>query len=85
MARFALRNQKKIAESLGKDYLDLLLRSLKEHFSKTEVIEEHTYETLKQKVVHVQSVQKNTDTTFEFVIIGKTYDVYRLAYYSAMS
>jgi len=85
MSRFILRNQDKISKALGKDYVKLLLDSLKDHFNSNKEIEEHTYENLKYKIIHIQNVQKNTDSIFEFAIVKKTFDVYTLAYYSCMS
>jgi hypothetical protein len=85
MPRYILRNQDKISASLGKDYVKLLLNSLKDHFKSNKEIEEHTYENLKYKIIHVHNVQKNTDSIFEFAIVKKTFDVYTLAYYSCLS
>jgi len=85
MPRFALRNQRKIEGAFCREYLNLLLRSLKAHFDSHDEIEELTYENEKHKVIHVENVQLNTDGLFEFYMIRKTYDVYLLAYKSAIS
>ncbi|MBR8535427.1 hypothetical protein KDU71_07630 [Carboxylicivirga sediminis] len=85
MPRYALRNQQKIQQAFGVDFLRLLLASLKEHFNSHIEIEEHTYDNEKFRVIHVPNVQPNTDSFFEFYVIAKKYDVYRLAYKSTMS
>ena len=88
MSRFSLRNQAKIEKALGKPYLELLLKSLKLYFETSTEIEEHYYAHLDNgkgcQIIHVPNVQKNTDSWFEFVITRKTFNVYNLAYYSAM-
>lgn len=83
MARYALRNHKKISNAFGEKYLKLLLKSLDNHFSTNEIIEEKDYPSEKLKVIWVDNVQPNTDSFFEFYVIGKTFDVYRLAYKGA--
>ena len=79
--RYSLRNQDKIIKSFSKEYLDLLKRSLNEAF-KQETIEEHTYENVKYKVIHVTNIQSRTDSFFEFLVVSKHFDVFNLAYYS---
>jgi len=83
MPRFALRNQRKIEGAFCREYLNLLIRSLKAHFACHDEIEELTYHNEKYKVIHVENVQPNTDSLFEFYVIRKTYDVYLLAYKGA--
>ncbi len=81
MARFSLRNQNKIEKTFGYDFLQCLLSSLKKTFE-INIIEEHTYENEKYKIIHSHNVQKNSDSFFELYIISKTYDVFNLAYKS---
>ena len=83
MARYALRNQKKIADAFGNEYLELLLKSLDTYFATAKHIEEHTYEQEDYRIIHANSVQPNTDTFFEFYVIERKFDVYKLAYKSA--
>jgi len=83
MARYALRNQKKITNAFGKDYTELLLKSLDFYFANAKYIEEHDYEGENYKIIHANNVQPNTDSYFEFYLIEKKFDVYRLAYKSA--
>lgn len=82
MKRFRLRKQDKIIEKLGVDFHKWLLKSIQEHFDKHEVIEEHTYENEKFKIIHVDNVQPNTDSFYELYVISVTFDVYLLAYKS---
>lgn len=82
--RYALRNKKKIVAALGVDYHSLLIKSLDLFFKEDEPIQEHKYEGMNQKIIHVPNAQPNTDGLFEFAIISKRFDVYHLAYYSAI-
>ena len=84
MKRFTLRNKEKIIKAHGKDYYDLLISSLKAFFEKTDTITEHEYSGLKHKIIHVPSTFKNSEIDFEFAVISKTFNVYNLAYYSAI-
>lgn len=81
MPRYSLRNQKKIADSLGEDFLKWLKLSLNETF-KQDKIEEHTYDNVRMKVIHSTNVQPKTDSFFELYVVSKTYNVYNLAYKS---
>jgi 5-methylcytosine-specific restriction endonuclease McrBC regulatory subunit McrC len=84
MARFSLRNKKKLVEAFDVEYYNLLIESLKAYFGDEDlVIKEHKYEGLSQKIIHVPNVQPNTDSYFEFVVLRRRFDVYNLAYYSA--
>lgn len=85
MSRFSLRNKDKIINSFGQRYCDLLIDSLTDHFKDNKVIEEHTYEGVNFKIIHVPNIQPKTDSIFEFAITSKMFDVYNLAYYSAIS
>jgi hypothetical protein len=82
--RFSLRNQNKIIKSLGNDYLQLLLNSLKKYFSDNETVKEETIEGGKYTAIFVPSTAKNSEIDFQFIIIDKKYDVYNLAYYSSI-
>jgi len=86
MARFALRNQKKIEEKLGSQFLHWLKESLKQHFANhPEIKTEDRYTNEPYPVIRVENVQPKTDSTFEFYVIAKVYDVYNLAYKGCMS
>lgn len=80
--RYILRNQDKIKDAFGEDFLKYLVLSIKDHFKKHKTIEEHTYEGERFKVIHVDNVQPHTDSFFELYVINKTFDVYLLAYKS---
>lgn len=82
--RCALRNQHKLIVAFGSDYIDIMIKSINEHFKLAKEIIEYTYESEPFKVIHVQSVQPNTDTILEFYVISKKFDMYILAYKSAM-
>lgn len=82
--RFSLRNQNKIVDSFGDRYLSLLIDSLTDYFSKHKEIEERQVENNPHKFIFVPNIQPKTDSEFQFVIISKTFDVYNLAYYSAI-
>lgn len=82
--RYALRNQDKIAAKLGEDYLrNNILASLKAFF--TSITEEEMedfidwYDGDKFYRLRVNDVA-DPDAMQEFYIIGRDYDVYRLAY-----
>ncbi len=82
MARYSLRNQDKIKNSFGEEFLELLISSLNEHFTTAREIVEHEYDNEKFKIIHVDNVQPKTDSFFELFVIKKTFDVYNLAYKS---
>jgi len=83
--RYSLRNKDKIISSLGSDYYNLLIKSLTDYFSETDEIQEHKYEYIDNPVIHVPSGQLKSEAIFEFVIIKKQFNVYNLAYYSAIN
>ena len=84
--RYALRNQDKIRNALGNEFLNVLLASLELHFqSHTEITPIAEYKNEPYPVIWVENAQPNTDSTFEFYIISITFDVYLLAYKSCMS
>jgi hypothetical protein len=82
--RFALRNQDKIAESLGKDYLETLRKSLMAYFAERDEIPEYDIEGGKYRAITVPNSRRGSEIEFVFVIIRKKYDVYNLAYYTSM-
>lgn len=84
MKRFTLRNKEKIIKSFDTDYYELLANSLKNFFQTPKDITEYTYEGLKYPIIHVPSVFPKSEIEFEFLVISKTFDVYNLAYYSAI-
>ncbi len=82
--RFALRNQDKIAARFGDDYLqDHILASLKSFFKS--VTEEELSDFVEQYSddayarLRINDVADDDDMQ-EFYIIGREYDVLRLAY-----
>jgi hypothetical protein len=86
MYRFSLRNQNRIKEKLGEDFLKWLVDSLSVHFNSHEQIEEFEYPDNKEKykVVIVNNVQPHTDSQFELYVISRNFNVYNLAYKSCM-
>lgn len=82
--RYALRNQDKIAEAYSPDYVKCLIESL-DHFFKT-VDEDAIADYWRINTMHspypVLQVNDVADTgaIFEFAIIGRTFDVLRLAF-----
>jgi UDP-2,3-diacylglucosamine pyrophosphatase LpxH len=83
--RYSLRNQYKIKEKLGEEFLKYLLLSLNNHFNINLEIIEYQYDNEKYKVIHVDNVQPKTDSYYELFVIKKTYDVYNLAYKSSVN
>ena len=88
--RYSLRNQSKIAKSLGDDYLLLLLESLNKYFGSLENDPEEIGEVDKygnktnRTFLFVPSANEKSEIEFQFVLLSKTYDIYNLAYYSAI-
>lgn len=78
MARYALRNKDKIADKLGKAWLDMLLATIKgDNAHPVEVGVQGGYKIL-----------EFTDATFSkakhlFAVVGGMYDVVQLAYISS--
>jgi hypothetical protein len=85
MNRFSLRRQDKIENSFGEPFLKCLIDSLTEYFKTHSEIEEFEYPNEKYKIILVNNVQPHTDSTFEFYVISKTFNVFNLAYKSCMS
>ena len=85
--RYTLRRKKKIAESLGEDYLALLVKSLDKYFKENST---HGTNTIKEEeaegynMIFVPSAFERSEIDFQFAIIKKTYNVYNLSYYSAI-
>jgi hypothetical protein len=84
MARYSLRNKHKIKQSLGDIFLNTLILSLNDYFKNSKEIVEYDYQNEKFKVIHVNNIQKNTDSFFELYVLSKTFDVYNLAYKSVI-
>lgn len=84
--RYALRNQDKIATAYSKDYLQQhIIESLHRYFtnvSENEIEEELEYQTINGKEYQVLKINDVVDenSMLEFVIIGRLYDVFRLAF-----
>lgn len=79
MARYALRNQDKIADKLGKARLDMLLATIKDGNA-------HPVEVGMQQGGY--KILEFTDATFSkakhlFAVVGGMYDVVQLAYISS--
>lgn len=81
--RYSLRNQDKIKEVLGEDFLKWLLLSLDYTFKNCEIIE-YDYEKSQYKIIHVQNRHPKSDSFYELYVIRKTFDVYNLAYKSCV-
>lgn len=82
--RFSLRNQDKIVQSFGQAYLSLLIDSLTDYFKDEKEIIEYPLPGEKYNCICVPNIQPKTDSEFQFAVISKTFDVYNLAYYSAI-
>jgi hypothetical protein len=85
--RYSLRNQNKIADAFGIDFLNCLIKSIKKHFEENSIINEFEYpEDNKQlyPIILVENAQPHTDSTFELYITSIKFDVYNLAYKSCM-
>lgn len=84
--RYALRNQEKIASAYGTDYLQQhIIASLYKYFadaSEEEIEEVLEYQTINGKEYQVLQINDvaDEDAMFEFVIVGRQYDVFRLAF-----
>lgn len=80
MSRWALRNQSRIANKLGNKTLNRLVASLDYYFKSNNTIPEidSTGEAFPTKIVVPDT--SRIETSFEFYVTGKTYDVIRLAY-----
>lgn len=85
MSRYSLRNQPKIQNAFGEDFLIWLNKSLKSHFENTDEIVETEFEFGIYNVIYVQNIQPKTDSIFELYVISKMYNVYNLAYKGCMS
>ena len=78
MARYALRNQDKIADKLGKARLDMLLATIKcENAHPVEAGMQSGYEILEFEDAAFSNVKHL------FAIVGGKYDVVQLAYISS--
>ena len=82
--RFSLRNKEKLIKSFDEKYYNLLISSLTNYFNTHIEIIEYEYPSEKYKIIHVNNAQPNTDSIFEFYIISKVFNVYNLAYKSAI-
>ena len=75
MARYALRNQQKISDTFGVDYLNDLLSSLDTYFAKAEYIEENSDRDEPNNFLK----SPHEKGFYEFWIINKKYNIYQLA------
>lgn len=82
--RYSLRNKAKIVAALGLNHYNLLIDSLNKYFKSIEEIPEYDHEGYTHKFISVPSSYKNSEMEFLFVITGKTYNVYNLAFYSSI-
>lgn len=85
MARYALRNQDKIAKAFGDEYLRKhIIASLDQLFTKERTDSDIALLTEKRGEESFLRLAVNDvtdeDQVQEFAIIGRSYDVYRLAY-----
>lgn len=79
--RYALRNQEKIRKKLGQGLLQIMIESLNDYFSFCE----DPNDNIDQIVGEIYPTLMVNDLSNEsrmiaFYVIGKTYDVYRLAF-----
>lgn len=82
--RFALRNKAKLIKAFGESYYSLLVHSLEAYAKGRKDINTYNLEGTDYELIDVPSVQPNTDSCFQFVVVGRLYDVVRVAYYSAI-
>ena len=84
--RYALRNQEKIAAAYSADYLQQhIIASLNDFFANTsaEMIDDALeFENINGKEYQVLQINDvaDEDAMLEFVVIGRRYDVFRLAF-----
>lgn len=84
--RYALRNLEKIAAAYSNDYLQQhIIASLNDYFATTsadEIEEAFEFQTINGKEYHVLQINDvaDEDAMLEFVVIGRQYDVFRLAF-----
>lgn len=84
--RYALRNQEKIAAAYSTDYLQQhIISSLYKYFadaSEEEIEEALEYQTINGKEYQVLQINDvaDKDAMLEFVIVGRQYNVFRLAF-----
>ena len=84
--RYALLNQEKIAAEYSKDYLQQhIIASLYKYFadaSEEEIEEALEYQTINGKEYQVLQINDvaDKDAMIEFVIVGRQYNVFRLAF-----
>ena len=77
MNRYALRNREKIKNVLGEDTLNRIVKSLDMAFKKPLLIREHEGE--RYPVLTVNDAGHSVNI-IDFYVIGKQYDVYKLAF-----
>lgn len=84
--RYALRNKEKIAAAYSTDYLQQhIIASLYKYFadaSEEEIEEALEYQTINGKEYQVLQINDvaDKDAMLEFVIVGRQYNVFRLAF-----
>lgn len=73
--RYALRNKQKIAAAFSEELVNQIVKSLDNHFERFDIKTEKggKYDTLTIKEI-------DSDRYMVFYVIGKKYDVYRLAF-----
>lgn len=81
--RYALRNQRKIENKLGIDFLNDLKKSLDVCFQSCSDISKMERSEERFNFISVKSL--NLKCSYEFYVIKRTYDVYLLAYKDQLS
>lgn len=76
--RFALRNKQKIEKALSGDCLSRIVLSLEQHFSSNLEIETKEVAGEPYPVLAINNASRKG--TIEFFVVGKKYDVFRLAF-----
>lgn len=76
--RFALRNKQKIEKALSDDCLSQIVLSLKQYFSDNREIETKDIAGEPYPVLIINNATK--EGSIEFYVVGRQYDVYRLAF-----
>lgn len=87
--RIALRNKSEIKNKISSEFVCVLLQSLRIFTNEYKSYEDKPPTTpikvgdTEYQSIHVSSSKDNS--VFVFIILGITYDVYRLAYYGVLN
>lgn len=83
--RYTIRNQVKLTEAFGVEYLRRMFKSLDEYFKKNEdIVDPIKHDGDPYPFILVDDVT-HSEAIFEFWVVKKVYDSYLLAYKSIIS